>query len=84
MYYTYVLLSQKDKKWYIGYTDDLKRRQEEHQEGKVESTKHRRPLELAYYEACVDQQDATRREKYLKSGRGKAYLKKRLNNYLRN
>lgn len=44
----------------------------------MNSTKLRRPLKLIYYEACLNQQDATRREKYLKSGNGKIYLKNRL------
>jgi len=81
MYYTYVLLSLKDSKFYVGYTDDLKRRFKEHQEGKVTATKHRRPLKLVYYEACLNQHDALQRERYLKSSRGKEFLKKRLKNY---
>ena len=50
MYYTYVLLSEKDGKHYTGYTQDLKLRFQQHQNGEVESTKHRRPLKLIYYE----------------------------------
>ena len=57
MYYTYVLLSQKDKKLYVGCTEDLKLRFEHHNQGLVESTKNRQPLELIYYEACLNQQD---------------------------
>jgi len=53
-----------------------------HDEGKVESTKNRRPLKLIYFEGCINQQDATRREKYLKSGNGKIYLRSRLANFL--
>ncbi len=49
-----------------------------HDKGNVESTKNRRHLKLIYFEACLNQQDATRREKYLKSGNGKIYLRKRL------
>ena len=82
MYYTYVLHSLKDRKFYIGYTKDLKQRFEEHQKGFVESTKHRRPLKLIYYEACLDRSDATRREKYFKTHHGKMYLGKRLKSYL--
>jgi putative endonuclease len=80
-YYVYVLLSEKDYQWYTGYTSNLKERLRLHNEGKVESTKNRRPLKLIYYEGCLNQQDATRREKYLKSGNGKIYLKSRLGNY---
>jgi len=81
MYYVYVLLSKKDKKWYTGYTKNLKLRFEQHCKGLVESTKNRRPFILIYYEACLNQQDATRREKYLKTHYGKMYLKKRLKSY---
>ena len=66
-YYTYVLLSKKDNKFYIGYTKNLKLRFEQHNKGKVQSTKERRPLELIYCEACLNQKDALKREKYLKN-----------------
>jgi putative endonuclease len=66
MYYVYVLQSNKDNKKYVGYTKNLKLRFEAHKKGKVLSTKNRRPLKLIYYEACVNQQDATHWEKYLK------------------
>ena len=82
MYYTYVLFSEKDEKYYIGFTKDLKRRFEQHKNGLVESTKHRRPLKLIYYEACHDQADARKREKYLKSYHGKMFLKRRIKSYL--
>lgn len=81
MYYTYVLLSIKDKKLYTGYTNDLKLRFERHQKGLVPSTKNRRPFKLIYYEACLNQQEATHREKYLKTTYGKRYLKQRLKSY---
>ena len=81
-YYTYVLQSQKDKKFYTGYTKDLKRRFEEHNTGMVDSTKNRRPLNLIYYEACLSQEDAIHRENYLKSFHGKMFLRNRLKSYL--
>ena len=81
-YYTYVLKSKKDNKFYTGYTKNLKLRFEQHQEGLVDSTKNRRPLKLVYYEACLNQQDATHREKYLKTYFGKMFLKNRLKSYL--
>jgi len=52
--------------------------------GRVNSTKNRRPLKLIYYEACINEEDARRRERYLKSGMGKKYLKNRLKSYLGN
>ena len=82
MFYTYVLKSDKDGKFYTGYTKDLKLRFEQHSKGLVESTKDRRPLRIVYYEACLNQQDATHREKYLKTYHGSMYIKKRLKSYL--
>lgn len=82
MYYVYVLISEKDGKRYTGYTQNLKLRFELHQKGLVESTKNRRPLKLIYYEACLSQQDATHREKYLKTFYGKMFIKGRLKSYL--
>ena len=84
MYYIYVLQSQKDDKLYTGFTDNLKRRLKEHNAGEEPSTKHRRPLELIYYEACTAKEDAFIRERYLKGGKGKKYLKDRLRRYLEN
>jgi len=81
MFYTYVLQSEKDGKKYIGFTKNLKLRFEQHQKGKVESTKDRRPFKLIYYEACLTEQDALKREKYLKTYRGKQFLQKRLKSY---
>jgi putative endonuclease len=80
-YYIYILESQKDGNWYTGYTEDLQSRFERHQAGKVKSTKHRRPLKLIYFEGCKSQDDAIRREKYLKTHYGKMFLKKRLKSY---
>ena len=83
-YYVYVLLSEKDGLFYTGYTSDLTKILELHYNGSVFSTANRRPLKLIYWEGCLNQQDATRREKYLKSGNGKIYLKNRLKNFLIN
>jgi len=82
MYYTYVIKSEKDGKWYTGSTNNLRKRFREHNDNKVFSTKGRCPFELIYYEACKDEQDARIREKYLKSGMGKRYLKNRLKRFL--
>lgn len=82
MFYTYILQSKKDRKFYTGYTDNLKDRLALHNAGKIASTKNRLPVKLVYYEACLNQQDATHREKYLKSAWGKRFIKARLKNYL--
>lgn len=81
-YYTYVLRSEKDRKLYTGYTKDIKLRFEQHNKGLVDSTKDRRPLILIYFEACLSQEDALHREKYLKTYYGKMFLKNRLKSYL--
>lgn len=65
-YWVYVLRSLKDGNKYTGYTKNLTSRFEAHQNGQVESTKNRRPFELIYFEACLSQNDALKREKYLK------------------
>ena len=78
MFYTYVLKSKKDNNLYIGFTSDLKKRFIEHNKGLVLSTKNRCPLEIVYYEACWNKEKAIKREKTLKTGFGRAYLKKRI------
>lgn len=80
MYYTYILRSYVDNHLYIGYTSDLKRRVEEHNCDMVEVTKYRLPLQLLYYEACLVRLDAIQREKALKTGFGRMYIKNRLSN----
>jgi putative endonuclease len=70
----------RDKKYYIGYTSDLRRRMAEHENGSVDSTKERRPMKLIYYEAFADEKLAREREHRLKQF-GSAYkaLMSRLN-----
>jgi putative endonuclease len=81
-YYVYVLKSEKDSLFYTGYTNNLRARLGQHNKGNVFSTKNRRPLKLVYFEGCLNQQDATHREKYLKTSWGKRYIKNRMANYL--
>ena len=78
MFYTYVLKSNKDDKLYVGFTSNLERRLEDHKEGKVNSTKNRRPFELIYYEACASKRKAINREKYFKTGFGRRFLNSRI------
>lgn len=75
-------MSEKDNKYYTGYTKNLKLRFEQHKKGLVESTKNRRPLKLIYFEACLNQKDALNREKYSKTHYGKMFLGNRLKSYL--
>lgn len=81
-WYVYLLKSKKDSKWYTGCTTDLRKRLRQHNRGEVVSTKERIPMDLIYYEACKEQTDAYAREKYLKSGMGKRYLRNRLKCFL--
>lgn len=81
-YYIYVLRSSKDKNYYVGYTENLKSRFEQHQKGRVDSTRDRRPLKIVYSEACLDKRDAIHREKYLKTHHGKQFIRNRLKSYL--
>ena len=80
-FYTYVLESKIKKKLYIGYTGDLIKRVKEHNLGLNQSTKPYKPWKLIYYEASLDQEDAKRREKYLKTSQGGRLLKRRLKEY---
>lgn len=78
MFYTYVLKSKKDGKLYVGWAKDLRDRVIKHNRGKVDSTRTRVPLELIYFEGCLSKELAIKREKQLKTGFGRAYLKRRL------
>jgi putative endonuclease len=83
MYYVYFLRSLTDKGFYIGYTEDLRKRIEEHNQGKTKSIKHRVPFELIFYEAYKNKIDARKRELELKKkGYSKEQLLKRLENSL--
>ena len=86
MYYTYVLLCQKQKletDFYIGFTDDLKNRVNEHKAGEIQTPRKFDKVDLIYYEACLDKADARKRELQLKTGFGKGYLKRRLEGFLK-
>jgi len=78
MWYVYLLLSKKINKWYIGSTKDLRKRILTHNAGKNKSTKYGIPWKLIYYEVGLNKDDARAREKYLKSGVGRMFLKNRL------
>lgn len=80
--YVYVLTSLRSGKWYIGCTNDLRKRFKEHQEDKSTYTKGRGPFEIIYYEGCLNKQDGYAREKYLKSGMGRRYIKNRIKRFL--
>lgn len=81
LFWVYALLSLMDKKKYIGYTVKPLERVNQHNKGIVFSTKGRRPFRLIYLEGCLNEEDAKRREKYLKTTGGRRFLAKRLKNY---
>lgn len=81
-YYIYVLRSSKDNNFYVGFTENLKSRFEQHTKGQVSSTKERRPFTLIYSEVCLSKKDALHREIYLKTYHGKLFLRNRLKSYL--
>lgn len=74
-YYVYTLFSLTDKKFYTGFSGNLKIRLQDHALGRVKSTKHRRPLRLIHYEYFVNEKDARAREVFFKSGFGRLQLK---------
>ena len=81
-YYVYVLKSINDNFIYVGYTEDLRRRFEEHNNSKGISTKKYAPFEIIHYEAYRNSKDAKRRENYLKTTKGKTTLRFMLQNHL--
>jgi len=80
-YYVYVIQSKMTKELYKGYTKDLKERLEKHKRGLNFSTKTGRPWELIHYEAYRNEEDAKRREKYLKTSQGSRLIKRMLKEY---
>jgi putative endonuclease len=83
MYYVYVLRSESDSGFYIGFSTNLRARLRQHQEGKSFATSYRGPWKLIYYEAYTEREDAEGREKFLKSGAGRRFLQTQLRNYLK-
>lgn len=82
MFYVYCLESFKYDELYFGYTNDLRRRLKEHNQGLTFSTKRYIPWKVIYYEACLNEDDAKRREKYLKTSTGRRMFKKRIKSYI--
>jgi putative endonuclease len=82
MFYVYVLQSKADQGLYIGFSKNLKQRLMAHRQGKAFATPFRGPWKLIYYEAYLEKADALGREKYLKSGGGRRFLRAQLRHYL--
>ena len=83
MFYVYVLHSVQDNGLYIGFSANLRKRLKEHSAGLAFATSHRRPWKLIYYEAYVEEADASGRERYLKSGGGRRLLRMQLRHYFK-
>jgi len=83
MYYVYLFQCVDDKSWYIGYSVNLKQRVERHNKGDgARTTSRKKNWKLIYYEAYLDERDAKGRERFLKSGSGRRFLKKQLSHFL--
>ncbi len=82
MFYAYILESKNRDEFYTGYTSNLRKRLTEHNQKLNLSTKKYAPWKLIYYEACINVNDAKRREKWLKTTHGHRMIKRRLKDYL--
>ena len=78
MEFVYVLISLKDKQFYTGLTNNVEKRIRQHNIGSVRSTKARRPFLLIHSEAFATRKEAADREKFLKSGVGRAQIQQLL------
>jgi putative endonuclease len=83
MWHVYVLRSQSLDRFYIGFSEDLDKRFVEHMRGATQTTSRAEDWVLVYYEACLDKRDAVARERQLKTGFGRGYINRRLENYMR-
>jgi len=82
MFYTYILKSEKNGRFYTGYTNNLRKRLMQHSNGESYFTNRDKPYLLVYYEACLNEDDARSREIFLKTGMGKRFVKNRIKIFL--
>ena len=80
--YKYILKNRKYGMWYTDYIRDLRKRFELHKANKVTSLRDRRLFRLIYYEACIDSEYTFVREKYVRSGLGRKYIKNIIKHFL--
>jgi putative endonuclease len=78
-----VLQDKLDKSLYVGFSSNLKQRIADHLSSKGGYTRHKNNWQLIYFEGYLNKKDALSREKFLKSGSGRRYLNKQLNNFLK-
>ena len=81
VFYVYVLQSDSDAVLYSGVTTDRKQRRAQHQRGESFASSYRGPWTLIYYEAYLDREDAEGRERYLKSGSGRRFMRAQLRHH---
>lgn len=82
MYYFYVLHFENNKKFYYGYTSNLRRRLKDHASGQSDFTSRQSNFKLVFYEAYLNEKDAREAERYFKTGHGREVLKNKLKYYL--
>lgn len=80
MYFVYILKSEVNNQYYIGYCSDLDRRLKRHNKGYVESTKRYKPWQLVHKEEKNTEQEAILREQQLKSWKSRAAIERLINN----
>ena len=83
MFYVYILHCKKTNKLYAGFSNNLKKRINQHLKKEVYTTKRLGDCKLIFYEAFENKKDAQRREKYFKTNKGKRALKLMLKEFLR-
>ncbi|MEK7449691.1 MAG: GIY-YIG nuclease family protein [Planctomycetota bacterium] len=81
MYYLYILQSEKDKRTYVGFSQNITLRLKQHNAGKVNATKNRCPFQIIYSEKLPTAAEAKQREKYWKTGAGRRKLMKLLSGF---
>ncbi len=76
MFFTYILQSQQDKSFYIGYSSNLEKRLREHNEGLSKYTKRKIPWKMVYFEVFETKSESIKREVFLKKQKSVVFLKK--------
>ena len=80
MFYVYIIESEMDSSYYIGYTKDLKKRLNGHNRGQTRFTRTKMPWKLKYYEVFNNKTDAIKREKHLKRQKSREFYQKLFDN----
>lgn len=78
-FFTYILCSEKTNHYYIGQSEDLKKRLIEHNEGRVKSTKHGVPWRLSYFEEFETRSEAYKREQQIKKRKSRKFIETLIN-----